>query len=267
MKQRLDKLVSERGFTDTRTKAQALIIAGQVRVNGEKADKPGTMYPDNCEIEVVEKIPWVSRGAFKLLRAFDAFPIDVTGKTCADIGASTGGFVEVLLTRGARYVYAVDVGYGQLAWKLASDPRVCVMDRTNGRELSADSFNTPIEFITTDASFISLKLLLPAIERSLTANGEAVALIKPQFEAGKERVGKGGIVRSSEVHTDILTEVTTFISEQTKLSVMGLAASPIKGQKGNKEFLCHLSKRLVSINIAESIEKAIEESAESGNNG
>lgn len=241
MKQRLDKIIVDRGLAETRAKAQALIIAGEIRVNGAKADKSGTLFDENCEIEMPEKIPWVSRGAFKLLHAFEAFPINVEGKVCVDIGASTGGFVEVLLSRGAARVYAVDVGYGQLAWKLATDARVVVMDRTNGRELSAANFAERVEFVSTDASFISLRLLLPAIEKILVRGGDAVVLIKPQFEAGRERVGKG-IIRDDATRDEIVEEVLGFIRNQTSFLVKGLTPSPIRGQKGNVEYLCWLKK-------------------------
>lgn len=239
MKQRIDKMMVERGLAETRAKAQALLIAGDVRVNGNKADKPGMLFGEDCEIELTEKIPWVSRGAFKLIGAFQEFHLNVEGKVCVDIGASTGGFVDVLLSKGASRVFAVDVGYGQLAWKLATDSRVVVMDRTNGRELDKSSFNEKIDFVTTDASFISLRLLLPAIEKILAPNGEAAVLIKPQFEAGRERVGKG-IIHDDNLRNEIVEELLNFIRDETAFKVKGVVQSPIKGQKGNIEYLCWL---------------------------
>jgi 23S rRNA (cytidine1920-2'-O)/16S rRNA (cytidine1409-2'-O)-methyltransferase len=239
-RERLDKLLVDKGLAETHSRARALVLAGDVLVNGERRDKPGELFDSAVRLELKAVFPWVSRGALKLLEAFEAFPISVEDLVCADIGASTGGFTEVLLAKGARRVYAVDVGYGQLAWSLASDARVTVMDRVNGRNLDAGCFDSPIRFITADASFISLKLLLPAIERCLAPGGHAVVLIKPQFEAGRGRLGKGGVVRGEELHRAILEEIVAFAAAETGFFVRGLTGSPITGPKGNVEFLCHL---------------------------
>ena len=187
---------------------------------------------------------WASRGAFKLLRAFELFPFDVADRVCLDIGASTGGFTDVLLDKGARAIYAVDVGYGQLHWRLASDPRVTVMDRTNARDLTPERLQETPERAVCDASFISLKLILPVLDLLLPGSGEAVVLVKPQFEAGRERVGRGGVVRDPRVHADVLSEVLAFISERTQLHASGLSWSPILGPEGNVEFLCHLTRAI-----------------------
>ena len=242
-KERLDKLLTDRGLAETRNRAAALIMMGKVRVAGQVVSKAGTLVALDSEISVDDEKRWASRGAYKLLGAFEAFPIDVKGKVCADLGASTGGFTDVLLNNGAAKVYAVDVGYGQLAWRLASDSRVVVMDRTNARELVKESFAEPIDFAVCDASFISLRLLLPAIDGFLKPDGEGVVLIKPQFEAGRERMsGTKGVIRDPAVHAAVLREVTDFIINETGLFVSGLAPSPIRGPEGNIEFLCWLTR-------------------------
>ena len=243
-KERLDKLMVDRGLAATRTRAQALIMAGKVRVGDVLVTKAGTAVLLDAEISVSEGPRWASRGACKLLGAFEAFPsLSAKGRVCADLGASTGGFTDVLLDRGARRVYAVDVGYGQLLWRLASDERVVVMDRTNARNLTAADFDEPVTLAACDASFISLRLILPAIDAFLAADGEAVTLIKPQFEAGRERMGgTKGVVRDPALHTAILREVMHFIREDTALHVSGLTWSPIRGPEGNIEFLCHLTR-------------------------
>ena len=188
-KERLDKLLVDRGLVETRNRAQALILAGKVRVDGAVVTKAGTPIASECRLEVEERQRWASRGAHKLLRAFEVFPLEAEGRVCVDIGASTGGFTDVLLDRGARRVYAVDVGYGQLLWRLASDPRVIVMDRTNARNLTPGDFEEPIGLVVCDASFISLTLILPAIDAVLSEAGEGAVLIKPRCEAGRERLG------------------------------------------------------------------------------
>lgn len=237
-KERLDKLLPELGLTETRTKAQALIMAGNVRVNGQVVTKSGAMFSRDSVITVEGVRQWAGRGAQKLLRAFEVFPVDVNGKICADFGASTGGFTDVLLSKGAGRVYAIDVGYGQLLWRLASDPRVVVMDRTNARYLTRKDFPERIEFASCDVSFISLRLILPVIDECV--KGDAVVLIKPQFEAGRERISKG-VVRDKSVHAEVLEEMTGFIREHTSFSIAGLTYSPIRGPEGNIEFLCCLS--------------------------
>lgn len=242
-KERLDKLLVERGLAPTRAKAQALIMAGLVRVNGSPADKAGQQVPIDLDLTVIgQENEWVSRGAKKLIKALDVFGINPAGLVCLDVGASTGGFTEVLLSRDASRVYAVDVGYGQLAWKIRTDPRVVVMERTNARYLSRESFPTPIDLIVVDASFISLRLLLPPLLDILKPDGEMAVLVKPQFEAGKERIGKGGVVRSPEIHREVLEEFIDYVRGLPGISLAGLTWSPIKGPSGNIEFLAHLSR-------------------------
>ena len=242
-RERLDRLMVDRVLAETRNRAQALIMAGRVRVEGRPVTKAGTAIPLDLPIEVDEGTRWASRGAHKLLQAFEAFPdLSAEGRACADLGASTGGFTDVLLAHGARRVFAVDVGYGQLLWRLASDPRVTVMDRTNARSLTAADFPEAIDLAVCDASFISLRLILPAIDALLSPAGEAVALIKPQFEAGRERLGARGVVRDPAVHTAILREVTGFAEAETGLFVSGLTWSPLLGPEGNLEFLCRLTR-------------------------
>ena len=247
-KKRLDNLLTDRGLVESRTRAQALIMAGKVKVNGERVDKAGTLVGQDCILEIDEGQRWASRGAFKLLKALDVFRIEITGRVCVDIGASTGGFTDVLLTAGAKKVYAVDVGYGQLLPRLACDPRVVVMDRTNARALTAgplnSTFDEAIEFVTCDASFISLRLLLPVMDSILHQKGEGVVLIKPQFEAGRQRLGRGGVVRDPCVHRAVLREILDFILQETQLCPVDLSWSPLLGPEGNREFLCHLTRGL-----------------------
>ena len=260
-KERLDTLLTDRGLAESRTRAQALIMAGRVKVNGERVDKAGTPVGQDCILEIGEGQRWASRGAFKLLKALDIFRIEVTGRVCVDIGASTGGFTDVLLTAGAKKVYAVDVGYGQLLPRLACDPRVTVMDRTNARALTVGPlgsvFGEEIEFVACDASFISLRLLLPVMDSILHQKGEGVALIKPQFEAGRERLGHGGVVRDPCVHRAVLREILDFTLGETQLCPAGLSWSPILGPKGNREFLCHLTRGLPPVTDA-TVEAVVE---------
>ena len=244
-KERLDKLIVELGLTDSRAKAQALIMAGNVRVDGQVSTKAGALFPREAEISIEGVRQWASRGAHKLLGAFDAFEgLNVEGRVCADFGASTGGFTDVLLSRGASRVYAVDVGYGQLLWHLASNPRVIVMDRTNARYLTHEDFPEQVEFGVCDVSFISLKLILPVLDDVI--RDEAVVLIKPQFEAGRERISKG-VVRDRAVHTEILRDMMRFIDEDTGFCVAGLTHSPLRGPEGNIEFLCRVTHRGVNV--------------------
>lgn len=233
-KQRLDLLLVERGLAESRSRAQQLIRAGMVRVGERVVDKPGTSVPVDAEVRVQEKLPYVSRGGLKLAAALDAFRIDVAGKVAADVGASTGGFTDCLLQHGAKRVYAIDVGYGQLAWRLRQDPRVVAMERTNARYLMA--LPEPIDLVTIDVSFISLRLILPNAVRWLAPAGQIIALIKPQFEAGPKDVGKGGVVRDPEVHRRVLRDVLGF-AEARDLSLRGLMVSPLRGPAGNVEFL------------------------------
>ena len=241
---RLDTLLHEKGLAETRAKAQAMIMAGRVKVDGNRAEKAGQMVSPEANLEVDGKgTEWVSRGAHKLLRGLEAFGVEPRGLVCLDVGASTGGFTDVLLSRGASKVYAVDVGYGQLAWKIRGDPRVVVMERTNARFLTPGQFSEPLDLVVVDASFISLRLLLAPLEELLAADGQMVLLVKPQFEAGKGRVGKGGVVRSPLVHRQVLAEFAIFTGSLRKITLAGLTWSPIKGPSGNTEFLAHLVPR------------------------
>ena len=246
IKERLDKLLPELGLTDTRNKAQALIMAGKVRVNGQVVTKAGAMFERTPDLNITldEVSQWAGRGAKKLLRAFEVFNLNVENKICADFGASTGGFTDVLLTYGAKKIYAIDVGYGQLIWRLANDPRVVVMDRTNARYLTRENFpdEDKIEFACCDVSFISLKLILPVIDNILTSNGEAAVLIKPQFEAGREKISNG-VIKDKKIHAEVIEDITEFIRNDTKFFIAGLTHSPIRGTEGNTEFLCYLTRR------------------------
>jgi 23S rRNA (cytidine1920-2'-O)/16S rRNA (cytidine1409-2'-O)-methyltransferase len=238
-KERLDKLLADRGLVESRTRAQALVMAGKVKVNGERVDKAGASVAEDCVLEIDQGRRWASRGAFKLLKALEVFRLEVASRVCVDIGASTGGFTDVLLDAGAEKVYAVDVGYGQLLSRLARDPRVVVMDRTNARTLTLAE---KVGLVVCDASFISLRLLLPAVDSILHSEGEGVVLVKPQFEAGRERLGRGGVVRDPLVHRAVLREILAFITGETGLRPVGLSWSPILGPEGNREFLCHLTR-------------------------
>ena len=240
MKKRLDILVTERGLAESREKAKALIMAGQIYVDNQKADKPGDTFPEECRIESRGKgLPYVSRGGLKLEKAMEEFPITLEGKTCMDIGASTGGFTDCMLQKGARKVYAVDVGYGQLAWQLRQDSRVVVMERTNARALTPDMFPESMDLGVMDVSFISIRLILPALHGLLKPGGEVVCLIKPQFEAGKADVGKKGVVRDKAVHERVLREMCEFFPT-AGYTLMGLDYSPIRGPEGNIEYLAYL---------------------------
>lgn len=237
-KKRLDVLVFERGLAPTRTKAQAYIMAGEVLVNEQRVDKAGTKFAEDVEIRVKNRPQFVSRGGEKLAGALSDFNYDPSGLICADVGASTGGFTDCLLQNDVKRVYAIDVGYGQLAYKLRSDERVIVLERTNARYLEA--LDEKVELVVVDASFISLNLLLPAIKLWLEAEADVIALIKPQFEAGKKEVKKGGFVRDQSVHRRVIRNVAGF-AETLGFTVVGLTISPIKGLKeGNTEFLIHL---------------------------
>ena len=241
-KVRLDVEMAERGLCPSREKARALILAGVVRVNGIRAEKAGQEIPSDAEVTVVEDaIPFVSRGGLKLDKAIKVFPINLNGRVCADIGASTGGFTDVMLKNGASRVYSIDVGYGQLDWSLRNDPRVTVMERTNARFMTPEWFPDPITFASIDVSFISLRLILPPLFDCLPENGEVVALIKPQFEAGRAEIGKNGVVRDSAVHERVILEMLSF-ADKTGYSVEGLSFSPITGPKGNIEFLLYITK-------------------------
>jgi 23S rRNA (cytidine1920-2'-O)/16S rRNA (cytidine1409-2'-O)-methyltransferase len=236
-KKRLDVIMVERGLAATRAKAQGMIMAGEVLVNGTLNDKPGSHYRDEIDITVKAKPKFVSRGGEKLEGALLDFKLDVSGRIAADVGASTGGFTDCLLQFGAAKVYAIDVGYGQLAHKLRTDDRVVIMERTNARYVEA--LAEPVNLVVIDASFISLRLILPAAKKWLAPEADLVALIKPQFEAGKDDVGKGGVVRRSEIHARVLLEILEF-SRGEGFTVAGLTRSPLTGPAGNIEFLVRL---------------------------
>jgi len=239
-KQRLDQLVFDLGFTESRERAKTTIMSGLVFVNGQRVDKPGTAVDPEAKIEVHgEAIPFVSRGGFKLDKALKVFPVDPAGKVCIDCGASTGGFTDVLLQHGAKRVYSVDVGYGQLAWKLRTDERVINLERCNLRFISPEQIPEELDLAVMDVSFISIRLILPAVKPLLKPDADYICLIKPQFEAGREEVGKKGVVRDRSVHERVIHEILSFASE-IGFSVMGLDYSPIRGPEGNIEYICHL---------------------------
>lgn len=241
-KQRLDIAVTARGLVTSREKAKALIMAGQVYVNGQKELKAGANIKETDVIEVRgSQNPFVSRGGLKLQKAAQNFNINLNDCICMDIGASTGGFTDCMLTYGAKKVYAIDVGYGQLAWKLRTDERVVNMERTNFRYVTHEQIPEEIDFASVDVSFISLKIILPVLRELLKDNGEAVCLIKPQFEAGKEKIGKKGVVRDPEVHTEVVERISKFAVE-TGFTLKNLDFSPIKGPEGNIEYLMHIIK-------------------------
>jgi len=257
-KQRLDLLLVERELAASRNQAQGLIMANQVSVDGSRIDKPGTRVPTDAQISVAERMPYVSRGGYKLAAALRAFDIPVKKAVVADIGASTGGFTDCLLQNGASRVYAIDVGYGQLAWPLRQDPRVIVMERTNARHL--ESLPEKVQLVTIDASFISLTKLLPAAIGWLTSEGYIVPLIKPQFEAGKRQVGKGGVVRDPGVHRQVLSDVLRW-AQNHGLPPQGLIRSPVTGPAGNIEFLALLQNTSAPspFEIASAIENALDD--------
>jgi len=242
-KKRLDVLLVERGLAETRAKAQALILAGAVFSGDRKLDKAGTAYTDDTPLEVKSRDhPWVSRGGIKLAHALDHFAIDVAGFIALDVGASTGGFTDVLLQKGAAKVYAVDVGHGQLAWKLRQDPRVAVLERVNARYLTAEQVPEPPDIVVCDASFIGLETVLPAALGLAKPQAQLVALIKPQFEVGPERVGKGGVVRDPALHQEVCARIAAWLTGRG-WEVVGIVESPIRGPEGNIEFLVYARRR------------------------
>ncbi len=242
IKKRLDVLLTELGYADSRTKAQAIIMAGQVYVDGQKADKPGISYPETVTIEVRGDVcPYVSRGGLKLEKALRDFGVKPEGYVCSDSGASTGGFTDCLLQQGAKKVFAIDVGYGQLDWKIRSDERVVVMERTNIRYVTPEDLGEPLDLSVVDVSFISLKIVLPAIKNLLKpGEGQVLCLIKPQFEAGKDKVGKKGVVREPATHKEVLDDFVA-LADSLNFNILGLTFSPVKGPEGNIEFLGHLT--------------------------
>ena len=242
-KTRLDVLLTERGLLDSRQKAQATIMSGIVFVDGKRVDKAGTMVSNDSNIEIRgTTLKYVSRGGLKLEKAMQTFPLHLEGKVCADIGASTGGFTDCMLQNGAKKVYAVDVGYGQLDWKLRNDERVVCMERTNARYLTHEEIPEELDFASIDVSFISLTKVLTPVRELLAENGEIVCLIKPQFEAGREKVGKKGVVRDPKVHLEVIRAVMDFASS-IGFEILHLEFSPIKGPEGNIEYLLHLKKQ------------------------
>ncbi len=242
MKERLDVLLVSRGLAQSREKARAVIMAGQVYVNGQKEDKAGSAFDEEAQIEVRGPVlRYVSRGGLKLEKALAAFPVSTEGKVCMDVGASTGGFTDCMLQNGAVRVYAVDVGRGQLDWKLREDPRVVCMEKTNIRYLTPDRVPERPVFASVDVSFISLTKVLPPLRELLAEEADVVCLIKPQFEAGREKVGKKGVVRDPAVHTDVIEKTEAFAKE-SGFDVRGLTWSPVKGPEGNIEYLVWLTR-------------------------
>lgn len=271
-KQRLDLLLVERGLCESREKAKAVILCGSVLVDGERADKPGTEISLSSVIEIKgDTCPYVSRGGLKLEKAVDSFGLSFTGQVCMDIGASTGGFTDCMLQNGATKVYAVDVGYGQLAWKLRTDERVVNLERTNVRYVTGEQVPEEIDFFSVDVSFISLTLVLPVAKELLKSGGHGVCLIKPQFEAGREKVGKKGVVRDPSVHEEVIARIVNFCRE-IELSPLGLDFSPVKGPQGNIEYLLLVQKDSTGeavdiIKMKEMVRIAHEKLSRSGENG
>lgn len=259
-KVRLDVLVHSLGLCESRERARAVIMAGQVYIDNIKHDKAGDMVPEDCTPEIRgETLHYVSRGGLKLEKAMREFPIELGGRVCMDIGASTGGFTDCMLQNGAAKVYSVDVGYGQLAWKLRGDERVVNMERTNIRYVTEEDIGEEIDFASIDVSFISLALVLPVAYRLLSAGGRCVALIKPQFEAGRAQVGKKGVVRDLNVHCEVIEKVVK-IAREIGFGVLGLSFSPIKGPEGNIEYLIYLGKNAAGAELSETPRELAERS-------
>ena len=248
-RERIDVLLTERKIFDSRARAKAMIMLGKVLVNGQKIDKAGTLVAADAEIQILgEDMPYVSRGGFKLAKAVESFGLDLSGKIAADIGASTGGFTDCMLQNGAAKVYAIDVGYGQLAWKLRNDRRVVNLERTNIRGVTRAEVPDVLDFASVDVAFISLEKVLPVAYELLSEVGEVAALIKPQFEAGREFVGKKGVVRDKKIHAAVIEKVLNFAAE-VGFGVKGLDFSPVKGPEGNIEYLAHLAKNFSAANV------------------
>lgn len=265
MKERLDVLLVKRGLAASREKAKAVIMAGSVFVDNQKEDKAGTMFPDTVQIEVRgNTLKYVSRGGLKLEKAMTHFGLNLEGRVCMDVGSSTGGFTDCMLQNGAVKVYAIDVGHGQLDWKLRNDPRVVCMERTNIRYVTPEDIGEQADFSSIDVSFISLTKVLPPVYELLKDQGQVVCLIKPQFEAGREKVGKKGVVRDPGVHREVIEKITSFASE-TGFALLNLEYSPIKGPEGNIEYLLYLQKKQDgfpedgSINIDATVDQAHKE--------
>lgn len=265
-KERLDVMITQRELTPSREKAKAYIMAGVVYVNGQKEDKPGFQTKPDAVIEIREKMKYVSRGGYKLEKAMAVFPITLEDKVTMDVGASTGGFTDCMLQNGAKKVYAVDVGYGQFAWKLRQDPRVVCMEKTNMRYLTRDQIEDDIGFASIDVSFISLSKIIGPLQELLTKNGEVVALVKPQFEAGREKVGKKGVVRDSAVHEEVIENVLDY-TNSIGMGVHGIDFSPIKGPEGNIEYLIYLKNNIPGLDLdkqGETIKNVVARSHEMG---
>lgn len=259
MKKRLDLLMMERALAPSREKAKAYIMSGDVYVDGQKEDKAGTMFPETVKIEVRgNTLPYVSRGGLKLEKAMNHFGVALDGKVCMDVGASTGGFTDCMLQNGAVKVYSIDVGYGQLDWKLRNDPRVVCMEKTNIRYVVPDDIQEAADFSSIDVSFISLTKVLLPVRELLTGTGEIVCLIKPQFEAGREKVGKKGVVRDPAVHLEVIEKVMEY-AMSISLEPAHLSFSPIKGPEGNIEYLLHLKKRPEGTAVVSCLETQPEE--------
>lgn len=259
MKKRLDMLMMERALAPSREKAKAYIMAGDVYVDGEKEDKAGTMFPETVQIEVRGKVmPYVSRGGLKLEKAMNNFDVTLAGKVCMDVGASTGGFTDCMLQNGAVKVYSIDVGYGQLDWKLRNDERVVCMEKTNIRYVTPDNIQELAAFSSIDVSFISLTKVLGPVRNLLTEDGEIVCLIKPQFEAGREKVGKKGVVRDPAVHEEVIEKVRDF-AMSISMEPMHLDFSPIKGPEGNIEYLLHLKKHPEGTEVSNSLTVSVKD--------
>lgn len=259
MKKRLDMMLVERALAPSREKAKAYIMAGDVYVDGQKEDKAGSMFPETAKIEVRGNVlPYVSRGGLKLEKAMENFGVLLLDKVCMDVGASTGGFTDCMLQNGAVKVYSIDVGYGQLAWKLRNDERVVCMEKTNIRYVLPENIQEPAAFASIDVSFISLTKVLLPVRNLLTEDGEIVCLIKPQFEAGREKVGKKGVVRDPAVHKEVIDKVRQY-AMSISLEPCHLSFSPIKGPEGNIEYLLHLKKRQEGSVISDSLETGVDE--------
>lgn len=249
MKERLDVLLVKRNLAESREKAKAIIMSGNVFVEGQREDKAGTTFSDEVQIEIKgHTMPYVSRGGLKLEKAIANFDVDLEGKVCTDVGSSTGGFTDCMLQNGARKVFAIDVGRGQLAWKLRQDDRVVCMEKTNIRYVTPEDLGEKIDFSSIDVSFISLTKVLEPIRNYLKPNGEIVALIKPQFEAGREKVGKKGVVREKSTHHEVIKLVTSYAAS-IGFQILGIEFSPIKGPEGNIEYLVHLKKSEAGSNL------------------
>lgn len=258
-KERLDVLLVNKGLFDSREKCKSAIMAGVVWINGLREDKPGTKVPVDCEIEIKENTnPFVSRGGLKLAKAVAEFDISLAGKVCLDIGASTGGFTDCMLKNGADKVVAIDVGYGQLAWELRNDSRVICMERTNVRYVKPEDIGFSSDFASIDVSFISLTKVMPAVLELLKPDAQLVCLIKPQFEAGRQKVGKHGVVRDKAVHKEVINNIISFVINRS-VKILNLSYSPIKGPEGNIEYLLHITKLEQADNVFDTTQQTVEQ--------